>query len=88
MTLAWWLFTGGSVGLLNGLSLRWTVARLRPAVPGRAVVWALGGALLRWGLAAVLLVIALQDGVMPGLLAFAGLRLARWGIVCWLNSHA
>ena len=85
MTSALWLFTGGSIGVLNGLSLRWTVARLHPDAPGQAVAWALGGAMLRWSLAAGLLMTALQRGVVPGLLAFAGLWLARWGIVCWLN---
>ena len=85
MTFVLWLFTGGSIGVLNGLSLRWTAARLRPDAPGQAVAWALGGAILRWSLAAGLLMAALQRGVVPGLLAFAGLWLARWGIVCWLN---
>ena len=85
MTFALWLFTGGSIGVLNGLSLRWMVARLRPEVPCRAVAWAMGGVLLRWGLTAILLIIALQEGILPGLLAFAGLWLARWGIVYWLN---
>ena len=78
-----WLFTGGAVGVLNGLSLLWTVARLRPDAPRRAVTWALGGAMLRWSLAAVLLISALQRGIAPALLAFAGLWLARWGMACW-----
>jgi len=76
-----WLFAGGAVGALNGLTLWWTVGRLRPDVSGRAVAWILGGALLRWGLIAGLLVAALQRGVLPGILAFAGLWLARWGMV-------
>jgi hypothetical protein len=85
MTFAWWLFTGGAVGVLNGLTLWWTVARLRPGAPRRAVAWALGGVMLRWGLAASLLITALQRGIVPGLLAFAGLWLARWGMACWLT---
>jgi hypothetical protein len=40
--------------------------------------------MLRWGLAAGLLITALQRGIVPGLLAFAGLWLARWGMACWL----
>lgn len=84
MTFASWLFTGGAVGVLNGLTLWWTVAHLRPDAPGRAVAWTLGGAMLRWGLAAGLLITALQRGIGPGLLAFAGLWLARWGQACWL----
>jgi len=76
-----WLFTGLAVGALNGLTLRNSVARLRPGVPGRAVAWIVSGALLRLGLVAGLLIVALQRGVLPGLFAFAGLWLARWGIV-------
>ena len=79
--IALWLFAGLAVGALNGLTLRNSVARLRPGVPGRAVAWILGGALLRLGLAASLLIVALQRGILPGLLAFAGLWLARWGTV-------
>jgi hypothetical protein len=40
--------------------------------------------MLRWGLAVGLLVTALQRGIAPGLLAFAGLWLTRWGMACWL----
>ena len=77
-----WLFAGRAVGALNGFTLWSSVACLRPDVSGRAVAWVLGGALLRLGLVAGLLIAALQRGVLPGLLAFAGLWLARWGIVC------
>jgi len=80
--IALWLFAGLAVGALNGLTLWNSVARLRPDVSGRAVAWILGGALLRLGLASSLLIVALQRGILPGLLAFAGLWLARWGIVC------
>jgi len=88
MTFVLWLFTGGSIGVLNGLSLRWTVARLRPDTPRQAVAWTLGGGMLRWGLAAGLLVAALQRGILPALLAFAGLWLARWGTICSAHLSA
>ena len=94
MTLTW-LFAGAAVGVLNGLTLRWTVARLRPDMVLRSVALVVGGMFLRWGLAAVLLVAALlpdtvspdtvSGGSVPGLLAFAGLWLSRWGIVWWLS---
>ncbi len=71
--------------MLNVLTLRWTMARLRPGAPRRAVAWILGGALLRWSLAVGLLVAALQRGIVLGLMAFAGLWLARWGMVCWIG---
>jgi hypothetical protein len=88
MTLASWLFTGGAIGVLSGLTLWWTVARLRPDASSYVVVLVLGGMILRWSLSAGLLVAALQHGIVPGLLAFAGLLLARWGMVYWFNLHA
>jgi len=86
MMLAGWLFAGGGIGLLNGLSMWWTVAHLHPASPRAALVQVLGGALLRWALVAALLTLGLRQGIAPGLLAFAGQWLARWGLVCWLNG--
>jgi hypothetical protein len=88
MTLASWLLAGGAIGLLNGLSLRWTVTRFRPDASSQAAVLAVAGAMLRWGLAAGLLIAALQQGIACGLLAFAGLQFARWGVVCWFNLQA
>jgi hypothetical protein len=38
---------------------------------------------LRWTGAAVLLALALQAGVVPALLAFAGLWITRWSLVIW-----
>ena len=88
MTLVSWLFIGGAIGMLNGLSLRWTVARLHPDAPTHAAVLTMGGAMLRWVLTAGLLIAALQHGIKSGLLAFAGLWLVRWGMVYRFNSHA
>jgi hypothetical protein len=87
MTLALWLFIGGAIGTLNGLSLWWTVARLRPNASTDAAVLTMGGAILRWVLTAGLLIAALQHSIASGLLAFTGLWLARWGIVCYFNLH-
>ena len=88
MTLVWWLFIGGATGVLNGLSLSWTVARLQPDASSDAAVLTMGGAMLRWVLTAGLLIAALQHGIVTGLLAFVGLLLARWGMVYWFNLHA
>jgi hypothetical protein len=84
MTFVLWLLTGSIVGVLHGVTLWWTVARLQPDAPRHAVVWALGGTMLRWGITASLLITALQRGIMLGLLAFAGLFLVRWSMTCWL----
>jgi hypothetical protein len=86
MTFISWLLTGSVVGVLHGVTLWWTVARLQPHAPRHAIAWTLGGAILRWGLAAGLLITSLQRGIVPGLLAFAGLWLSQWGIACWLAS--
>lgn len=82
-----WLSTGLTIGILNGLTLRWTVSRLRPetALVGAPLV-ALGG-LLRLGLATALLVFASQHGIIPCLLSFAGLWLARWMVILFTLSH-
>jgi hypothetical protein len=47
----------------------------------------LSGAILRWSLVAALLTFALQRGIGPALLAFAGLWLSRWGTVIWFNAQ-
>jgi hypothetical protein len=86
MTLAWWLFSGGTVGVLNGLGLGWTVSRLHPDTSSQGVVLTMVGMIARWSLTAGLLIAALQHGIMSGLLAFVGLWLARWSMVCWFNA--
>ena len=73
-----WLLAGCTTGTLNGLSLIWSVGRLRPGVHAGSVALVMLGTLLRWGLAAGLLAFALQRGIGPGLASFAGLWLARW----------
>ena len=88
MMVTLWLFAGLVVGALNGLLLWSSVARLCPDVSARAMARILGGTLLRWGLAVGLLIAALQRGILPGLLAFAGLWLARWGTVCSAHLSA
>jgi len=85
MMVSSWLFAGGVIGVLNTLTLWWTVARLHPDAPRSAVNLVLGGAILRWSFAAGLLIAALQRGIVPALLAFAGMWLTRWGLACWLG---
>lgn len=85
--LASWFLAGGIVGLLNGITLWWTVAYLRPEAPRRALFNAIGGALVRWGLVSGLLISALRHGIWPCLVAFAGLVVARWGVVSWFGFN-
>jgi hypothetical protein len=81
--IVFWLVVGGLVGLANDLTRRWSVSRLRQEMrPGAlAVIW--GGLVLRLGLVTALLIVGLKRGIVPGLLAFSGLWLARWGTVIW-----
>jgi hypothetical protein len=86
--IALWLLAGSAVGVLNGLTLLWTVARLRPEAALGALTGVAMGALVRLALVAALLVAALQRGIVPGLLAFAGLWLSRWSVLCWSRSQS
>ena len=79
MTL--WLLFGGTVGVLNALLLWRSVARLGLGPLPFALTRMLLAGLLRWGLVAGALVIALRHGAGPGLLAFLGLMVAHWTTV-------
>lgn len=76
-----WLSAGLTIGILNGLTLHWTVSRLRPTISLVGVPLVAAGFLLRMGLATALLIVASQHGIMPCLLSFAGLWLARWMVL-------
>jgi hypothetical protein len=79
--LIFWLPIGITIGILNGLTLRWTVNRLRPDAALTGVPLVAAGFLLRMGLVTALLIFASQHGLVPGLLACTGLWLARWIII-------
>ena len=81
MTIALWLPIGILIGVFNGLTLRWTVNRLWPDTSLANVSLVALGFLLRLALATGLLVVVFQHGIVPGLLAFAGLWLARWVVI-------
>lgn len=63
----------------------WTVNQMRPEALASAAAWIQMGFLGRLALSAVLLVVALQQGIVPGLLAGAGLLVSRWAILAWLE---
>ena len=82
--MSWgWFVAGVAVGLGNGFTLWRAVRRLEPAFPQRSRMRVASSRWLRWIGVAVLLSLALQAGAVPGLLAFAGLWIARWGLVGW-----
>ena len=78
-----WLFGGVLVGLLNALAMSVAVRRLTPAASAKGLHWITGGMAARWVFTAAFLVAALRQGAGAGLLAFAGLWLARWAAVGW-----
>jgi hypothetical protein len=79
-----WFPLGCAVAVLSGWSIRWTVVRLDPRSRSQALAWVLIGAGLRWGLAAVVLMMALRQGAGPGLTAFLGMFAGHWLSVAWL----
>lgn len=81
-----WLLAGALVGVLNGLTRWWTVARLRAKMEGSPLGLTLGGMTVRLILVAALLTVGLQRGILPGLLAFAGLWLTRSATVIWAQA--
>jgi len=76
-----WLVVGLLAGGLNGWMQQWTVMQLRPEAAGRGVFWTVAGAVLRWLLVGLLLLVAVLQSAAAGLLVFAGLMVARWALV-------
>lgn len=76
-----WLLAGLVAGLVNVYLLARTVAFLRPDARFRAVLATFGGILVRLGIAAAVLSLALQQSAVSGLFAFVGLWVARWIVV-------
>ncbi|MDY0019272.1 MAG: hypothetical protein RBT47_04645 [Anaerolineae bacterium] len=72
-------------GLCLGWCHAWMYARsagmMDPHKPAVALLSIVGGALLRWGMAAVLFFVALRQSVWALLLAFLGLWVMRWIMV-------
>ena len=96
MTTWLWLPAGLLVGLLNVVSIARTVGWLRPeeggspkvAPPVAALSLIASGFVLRLILSALVLVVALRQSALAGLLAFAGLWLGRWTVLFWVNASA
>lgn len=85
-----WFLLGCAAAIAGGMSIGWTVGRLNCSdAPSRAIAVVVGGAIVRVAVAALILGVALRQGIMEGLLAFAGLWLGRWGAVAILSrGHA
>lgn len=82
-----WFLAGGVVGLVQALTLRWTVDSLHPERPWQAMVLVLVGTLLRAAIVVVVLIIAIRQSLTLGLLAFAGFFVSRTLGVAILSSR-
>lgn len=78
-----WLAVGCVLGMFNVTTQHWTVNRLQPQFPGRAIIWTVGGMFLRWLLVAGVLALALNYGLVSALLVVGGIWLARWIMLVW-----
>ncbi|MFP4395082.1 MAG: hypothetical protein ACLFTI_07435 [Anaerolineales bacterium] len=83
-----WFASGVLLGWISFMTQVWTVKEIRPSASRRDVLWAVvGGAVLRWVGVASLLIVALDDSVRAGLLAFVGLWSIRWWMVYQLERR-
>jgi hypothetical protein len=81
-----WLCAGLAVGVLNAASIAGTIGRMRPGgekSPPPPFFLIASGFTLRLALAALVLIGGLRQSAAAGLLAFAGIWLARWLMVWW-----
>ncbi len=83
-----WLASGMLWGWISFMTQVWTANWLHPSASRQAVLWSvIGGAVLRWLGVASLLIVALDDSVRAGLLAFAGLWSIRWWMIYQLQRR-
>jgi hypothetical protein len=76
-----WFVAGAGVGLVNTLLLVHTVRLVRPDARLGSVGLVTAGYLLRYGLTAATLLLAVLQGSEPALAAGFGLWIARWIVV-------
>ena len=88
MSAVSWLASGMLLGWISFMTQVWTANWLHPSASRRAVLWSvIGGAVLRWVGVASLLIVALDDSVRAGLLAFVGLWSIRWWMIYQLERR-
>ena len=75
------------MGLANVYTIARSVARMNPDARVSAVLATVGGGLMRFAIAAVVLGLALRQNALSGILAFVGMLVARWGAVYLLNTE-
>lgn len=81
----YWFSLGSGLAILHLTSQWYTVQQLQPAQLNRALVLIVGGAILRWLLAAGLFLLALPDGLWALGFVFAGWWSTRSVGIYWLG---
>ena len=82
-----WLLIGVVAGLVNVYLISQTVAKLRPDARYRAMSVTFGGVLVRFGISAAVLSLALRQNAVSGVCAFVGLWVARWITIYLVNTN-
>ena len=80
MTVLWFV-AGSLVNIVNYWMQFQVVNNLHPGTPKIVVRRIVGGAILRWAMIAVVILAALRQGVIPGLLALAGYWIIRLVVI-------
>ncbi len=82
-----WFLAGGFVGLVQALTLFWTVETLHPERPWHAtlVVWV--GTLLRAAVVVAVVITAIRQSLTLGLLALAGFFVSRTVGIAIMSSR-
>jgi len=71
------LFTG----LAGAYSQKLTVNAIIPSETGNAILLVAGGAMIRLAIYLVVLFFAFRQGMLPGMVALAGLLIGRWIVI-------
>lgn len=72
-----WILLGAGAALLFLSTQKWSVKQITPDKPAASMFLILGGAVLRWIMIALVLVLALMRSPVAALLVFAAFMIAR-----------
>lgn len=80
-----WFLAGAALGFVSLGSQRWSILRLDLVPQAQGLLLVGAGMILRVLLAGGLLLLAVQQGLLPLLLAFGGMWLTRWALLIVAN---
>jgi uncharacterized membrane protein len=82
-----WLGLGSTLGLFTLTMQWWTINRLLSSESNRAVAVAVGGMIVRLALVAGLLIVALKENILAGILVLIGWWLVRSVSLVWVELN-